>query len=248
MDNPPFSESSPLLAIETSSRSASVAVLVPSDNRVAQVHLDAAEPTTRTLAPAIERLLAQFSVSCSELSCVAVDYGPGSFTGLRVGIAFAKTLCLAARVPIIGIQSLELVGDMFADTAEKKTKTLAAPDNLAAPDHKALILLDAQRGQYYAAGYVGGAETYAPRIADEDWIVDRCNDGWTLAGPAVKKLLKRTPIPAVVNAACHNPLVPEAAALARSALRRIDRLTDQAYRLQPLYIRPSAAEEKASSA
>jgi tRNA threonylcarbamoyladenosine biosynthesis protein TsaB len=249
---PSYPLSGPLLAIETSVRNASVALLVPSGSRpdspeksqvagaagrqsvvIAQGHLAPAEPTTSSLAPAIERLLAQFSLTASELSCVAVDRGPGSFTGLRVGIAFSKTLCFAAGVPIIGIQSLELVADMAAEKADT---------------NKILVLLDAQREQYYAAGYVDGVETHTPRIADEKWIIELAGDGWALAGPGVEKLLKRTDVSTVVDAACCESLMPAAAALAHSALLRMDRLTRDVYRLQPLYIRPSAAEEKAASA
>lgn len=61
------------------------------------------------LTPAIEFVCHQAGVELSELGCVAVDIGPGLFTGMRVGIATAKALALALRVPMIGISSLDLL-------------------------------------------------------------------------------------------------------------------------------------------
>jgi tRNA threonylcarbamoyladenosine biosynthesis protein TsaB len=62
-----------------------------------------------TLAPAIDVLRQQAQVDLDEIGCVAVDLGPGLFTGLRVGIATAKALAHALRVPMIGVPSLDLV-------------------------------------------------------------------------------------------------------------------------------------------
>jgi tRNA threonylcarbamoyladenosine biosynthesis protein TsaB len=61
------------------------------------------------LAPAIEFTCQQADVELSEIGCIAVDIGPGLYTGMRVGIATAKALAHALRVPMIGIPSLDLV-------------------------------------------------------------------------------------------------------------------------------------------
>ena len=62
-----------------------------------------------TLAPAIEFTCAQARIELAEISVVAVDIGPGLFTGLRVGVATAKAMAHALRVPMIGISSLDLL-------------------------------------------------------------------------------------------------------------------------------------------
>jgi tRNA threonylcarbamoyladenosine biosynthesis protein TsaB len=62
-----------------------------------------------TLAPAIEFLCRQTRVELKDLGAVAVDIGPGMFTGLRVGIAAGKALAHARRLPMIGIPSLDLL-------------------------------------------------------------------------------------------------------------------------------------------
>ncbi len=68
-----------------------------------------ASATPRSLTPAIDFLRQQARVELDEIGCVAVDVGPGLFTGLRVGIASAKAIAHALRVPMIGVASLDLV-------------------------------------------------------------------------------------------------------------------------------------------
>ena len=62
-----------------------------------------------TLAPAIEFIAHHARIDLKEVSVVAVDVGPGLFTGLRVGIATAKAIAQALRVPMIGLSSLDLL-------------------------------------------------------------------------------------------------------------------------------------------
>lgn len=62
-----------------------------------------------TLVPAIDFIARQARIELSEISAIAVDIGPGLFTGLRVGIATAKALAMALRVPMVGVPSLDLV-------------------------------------------------------------------------------------------------------------------------------------------
>ena len=61
------------------------------------------------LTPAIEFLLRQADIDLDEISVVAVDVGPGLFTGMRVGLAAAKAIAQALRIPMIGISSLDLL-------------------------------------------------------------------------------------------------------------------------------------------
>lgn len=62
-----------------------------------------------TLAPAIQFTLEYSHTDLKEVSCIAVDVGPGLFTGLRVGVATAKAMATAMRVPMIGLSSLDLL-------------------------------------------------------------------------------------------------------------------------------------------
>lgn len=97
-----------LLAIDTATRQISLALhdgatllaehTWPSDNQ-----------HTVQLAPGISRLLAQAGVRPSDLTAYAVTIGPGSFTGLRIGVAAAKGMAAASGAPLVGINTLDVV-------------------------------------------------------------------------------------------------------------------------------------------
>lgn len=104
-----------------------------------------------SLVPAVDFLCEQAQVGLGEVSVVAVDIGPGLFTGLRVGVATAKALALALRVPMIGLSSLDLLAFALHHT-----------DGLIA------TVIDARRGEVFAALYrsvPGGVQRVAaPRV------------------------------------------------------------------------------------
>lgn len=89
-----------------------------------------------TLAPAIRFLCEQTGISIREVTVVAVDTGPGLFTGLRVGIATGKGIAQALRVPMIGLSSLDLLAFPL-----RQSPRLIVP------------AIDARRGELYTAGY-----------------------------------------------------------------------------------------------
>jgi tRNA threonylcarbamoyladenosine biosynthesis protein TsaB len=89
-----------------------------------------------TLAPAIEMICRQADVTLDEIGAIAVDVGPGLFTGMRVGIATAKAMAQALRVPVIPIASLDL---------------LAFP--LRHADRLIATVVDARRDEVYFAFY-----------------------------------------------------------------------------------------------
>jgi tRNA threonylcarbamoyladenosine biosynthesis protein TsaB len=76
---------------------------------LASIHSSRGKRHAETLAPSIDFLRQQARIDLDEIGCVAVDVGPGLFTGLRVGIAAAKAIAHALRVPMVGVASLDLV-------------------------------------------------------------------------------------------------------------------------------------------
>lgn len=104
------------------------------------------EPMSRghqeRLAPLVAEIMAEAGVAFDQLDRIAVTVGPGSFTGLRVGLAFAKGLSAALAIPAVGVGSLE---------------ALAQP-------HKGRVfaVLDAKRGQVYLQAFADGAAVSAP--------------------------------------------------------------------------------------
>ena len=97
-----------ILAIETATQSVGVAL---ANERGVVAHLEVRQGRrhAETVVPAVEQLLAHAEASMAEITRIAVDVGPGLFTGLRVGVATAKAYALALDVPVVAISSLELV-------------------------------------------------------------------------------------------------------------------------------------------
>jgi tRNA threonylcarbamoyladenosine biosynthesis protein TsaB len=103
---------------------------------LAQIHSSRAKRHAETLTPAIDFLRRQARIDLDEIGCVAVDVGPGLFTGLRVGVATAKALAHAIGVPMIGVASL----DLLAFPLRFSPKLIVAA-------------IDARRGELYYAFY-----------------------------------------------------------------------------------------------
>ncbi len=111
------------------------------------------------LTPAIQFMLEQVQMSTRQISCIAVDVGPGLFTGLRVGVATAKAMSLALSVPLIGISSLDL---------------LAFPARWS--DRLIVPVIDGKRGEVFSATYrrvVGGVQQMTqPCVTTASHLVD----------------------------------------------------------------------------
>ena len=97
-----------LLAIDTSSRQVSIA-LYEGNQVLCEFTWNSRDYHTVELAPAVEEIFSRSDVHVSELGAIAVATGPGSFTGLRIGLAFAKGLSLALRIPLIGVPTLDIL-------------------------------------------------------------------------------------------------------------------------------------------
>jgi len=97
-----------LLAIDTSTRTVGVA-LYDGTQVLGEIVWNSRDYHTVELAPAVSEILRRIQGDPTEIKVVAVATGPGSFTGLRIGLAFAKGLCLARHLPLIGIPTLDIV-------------------------------------------------------------------------------------------------------------------------------------------
>lgn len=96
------------LGIETATEQVGVAV-GGHEGVIAQFEITRGRRHAEILTPAIEFVLRQADIDVAELGCIAVDVGPGLFTGMRVGLAAAKALAQGLRLPVIGITSLDLL-------------------------------------------------------------------------------------------------------------------------------------------
>lgn len=142
-----------VLAIDTSTDRTAVALV--RDGRVIAEDAEPALPESGAparhgdvLLPKIAAQLQAAGVAPAALDLIGVGLGPGSFTGLRVGLATAKGLALATGVPLRGVSSLEVIARGAFDAAR-------GPQQGATPPEQVFVVLDAGRGELYAAGYAG---------------------------------------------------------------------------------------------
>ena len=139
-----------LLLIETSGSSAAVA-LSGERNILSREENPQQKEHAAWLHPAIKRILEAGRKSMSDLQAVAVSAGPGSYTGLRVGMAAAKGICYAMNIPLITVNTLELMAMAMVPPAEKE-KALICP------------MIDARRNEVFTAVYTAEMkEIQAPR-------------------------------------------------------------------------------------
>jgi tRNA threonylcarbamoyladenosine biosynthesis protein TsaB len=120
-----------LLALDTSTRSIGVA-LYDSDHVISESVWISVDHHTVELAPGVEETLHRAGVSREELQALAVATGPGSFTGLRIGLALAKGMALALHIPLVGIPTLDaLAASQPLQAAYLVTVLLAGRGRLA---------------------------------------------------------------------------------------------------------------------
>lgn len=122
-----------ILALESSSVSASVA-LTEDEKLIAQSFQNCGLTHSRTLLPMVEGLLQNCGLTLDEVDAIAVAHGPGSFTGVRIGVATVKGLALGADKPCIGVSTLE-----------------AMAYGAHALDGRLCCVMDARAGQVYNA-------------------------------------------------------------------------------------------------
>jgi tRNA threonylcarbamoyladenosine biosynthesis protein TsaB len=146
-----------VLAIETATQQVGCALLVD-DEVVATHEINRGRRHAENLVPAIDFLCRQASVKLNELSAIAIDVGPGLFTGMRVGITTAKTLGHSLTVPLVPVCSL----DVIAYRLRGADRTIAA-------------VIDARRGEVFYALFApegdGCRRLTEPRVCTPDDLI-----------------------------------------------------------------------------
>jgi tRNA threonylcarbamoyladenosine biosynthesis protein TsaB len=220
------------LILETSGRTARVG-LVRAGAVVQQAELDSGRRHARELVPTIDAMLKAESLRPADLTGVMAARGPGSYTGLRVGLATAKTLAYA-------------VGCEF-----RAVETFAAIAHQSPPEaHFVWVISDALQGQVYAQQFAKRHDGWLPanalRILPLGEFAAGLAQGDLVSGPGVAVYDGQIPQA--------NPRAPESDREARVesvlavGLRLVGPLTkEELFALEPLYLRGSSAEEKAKS-
>ena len=129
------------------------ASLVNDGHPIALYSAESATSHSTTLLPAIEKLLTAAGISVKDLELIACSAGPGSFTGVRIGVATAKGLAAPFDIPCIGVSSLEAMAYLYGEI----------PSYICAA-------LGARRGNVYASLFSSDGNGNITRITEDDLI------------------------------------------------------------------------------
>ncbi|MDR0328927.1 MAG: tRNA (adenosine(37)-N6)-threonylcarbamoyltransferase complex dimerization subunit type 1 TsaB [Planctomycetaceae bacterium] len=221
-----------ILALETTEKFGSVALL-EGKHVLSEIALPRDRRSSQTLHPALQTLLESSQIAIKEIDIIAVVSGPGSFTGLRVGVTAAKVLAYTIGAKIIALDTFQTVAS-------------------ALPAHAGLISVgvDAQRGEVVAAvmrqtagGHLETVRTPERITVAEWWNYAEQYGDVLFAGPALERW--REKVPPHIVLADESDWSPKASVAGKLAAERTASETrDDVWTLLPIYSRQSAAEEK----
>jgi len=224
-----------LLALDTTLGACSAAVACgnPSAPAVTGTYEFRERGHAEAIVPMIERVLADASVGYQDMDAIAATTGPGSFTGVRVGIATARGLALATDLPLIGMTSLEVMARAALDQLNEK------PDVLG-------IAVDARRGEVYLALYDehGGPLSAPQALTPEQACTQLPKEGRVALCGSGAHLLRDFAAERATLKAMLPDLQPDARALARLAMDR----ESKGQTLHPLYLRSPDAKPQTGKA
>lgn len=219
-----------ILAADTSTSINTVAVC--DDGRVlAEIIVECGRSHSERLIDTVDWVLAEAGLKIEDMDALAISVGPGSFTGVRVGVATWKGLALGARLPLAPVPTLDAM-----------TRLGAFREGLLCP------LLDARMREVFGAVYRftnGRREKLTPdRVCPVDSLLDEIDGDAVFLGNGAElyreRILERRPGAAFAPAICS---VPRASAVAAEAQALIEQgvCTDAAL-VSPVYLRKSQAE------
>lgn len=218
-----------ILALETSGLGGQIALL-EQDRVIREASLPSGLRTAQTLVPVISRELALIHWKPTQLELIAVTCGPGSFTGLRIGVTTAKVLAYATRADVLGLNTLEVIAAQASDSAS------------------ITAVLDAQRQQLFSASFARPSSSTLARqrptqVVDLDSWLAELAPGDLVTGPGLALVNDRLPSHVrVAPSAQWEPCAATVGQLAWQAWNAGER--HDLWSLSPQYFRPSAAEEK----
>ena len=220
-----------ILAIDTASRSCSVAVM-DGDLVLAEINDASGETHSRHLMAMVAQAVAMSVKHIGAIDGYAVTRGPGSFTGLRIGISAAKGLAEAAGRPLVGVSSLEALAWPVAQT-----------------DAIILPMLDARRKEVYAARYIHRDGALKPlgterALPPEDAVAGLAEPCFLVGdGALAYEGRLRAALGAHMQLALPSQHNIRASTVAFLARERLTGALDERMTLTPHYLRPSYADQ-----
>ncbi len=215
-----------IIAVHTSTLRLSVAV-VRKRGVLKEVTLEQGKRHLEQLAPTIAVLCQELKITLADAACLAVAIGPGSFSGIRIGMATVKGLAMAGNKPVIGVSCLEIL----------------AFQALALREFGAAII-DAKRNQTYIALY-----------RNQAGVLNSGEDPRLVENTLLNNYLRKRKCAVVIGERAFGhlediefrPASPSAGVCGLIAAQRFESgSVDDLHMLKPLYLRRSDAEEKAT--
>jgi tRNA threonylcarbamoyladenosine biosynthesis protein TsaB len=220
-----------ILAVDTATTSCSVAI-VDNTSLLSEFTLAKEETHSKHLMDMVKEALRMSGLNFSDLDGFAVTRGPGSFTGLRIGISTIKGLAVASEKPVVGVSSLEALAFQVS-----YSRDLICP------------ILDARRGEVYFSRYrfLNGhlKKQTKERVAPPDQAVDDLNESCLFVGNGAL-LYKEMILEKMGELASFAPLIKNtirASTMAYLSMAKFENNdTDDIEKILPYYIRKSDAE------
>ncbi|MEQ8586754.1 MAG: tRNA (adenosine(37)-N6)-threonylcarbamoyltransferase complex dimerization subunit type 1 TsaB [Thalassobaculaceae bacterium] len=226
-----------LLALDCAAGACSVAVVEAGDLR-GYGRIDLARGHAEALMPLVDRVLAEAGCDAADLAAIAATVGPGSFTGLRIGLAAARGLALAVGARTVPVTSLEAIAhEAFRDEPADGDAESGLP---------LLVGLDTKRGDLYAQWFEpsGRPVGYPAVLTAADAIRAAPGSSVRLAGDGAPALAAAAQEAGLTVSARLGPTAPDARSVAAIGERRLARGEDGP--LRPLYLRAPAVNLSAS--
>jgi tRNA threonylcarbamoyladenosine biosynthesis protein TsaB len=152
-----------LLALDTSTSMMSIAVL-EAGKLLRETHIHAERNHSLFLMPMIQELVKNMGMKLADISGIAVGVGPGSYTGVRIGVTAAKTLAWTLKLPLIGVSSLEAMALGAVISGDSKKDEAVVLDDIKGLDQAQtqwiVPLMDARRAQVYTGLYVNHGDDW----------------------------------------------------------------------------------------
>ena len=213
-----------LLLIDSSHQSGFVAI-AEADKLLAVRRLEEARRHARDLAPAIHELFTEADWKPRDVTAVIVGLGPGSYTGLRVGVMSAKTLAYATGCRLIGLETFAVIAAQAGSAG------------------RLAVIADAQQNNIYVQEFENRVPLSPLRIQQFQPWLETMIVGTRVSGPGLGKWVSKLPTKVVtVDSSLWDPL-PETLLQLGLERYRLEEWSD-VWTAEPIYLRPSAAEEQ----
>jgi tRNA threonylcarbamoyladenosine biosynthesis protein TsaB len=227
---PSLASEAKVLLLETSGSSGIVALGFGS-TIVAHRVLEIAKKHVSDMAPAIAEMLKECGWEAKNLDAIATGIGPGSYTGLRIGLMSARTLAMMTGARLLGISTFEILAQHCLEVGHAKIE----------------IIADAQQDKIYAQHFENNnsqliSASELKIVSTAEWVANR-DISFAIAGPGVPKVIPLVPANQGMVVEQSGDINKESF-LALALKKLFSHHSDDPLSLQPLYLRRSSAEEQ----